>query len=374
MSQIGTLLLVASVTGSFGVGGLCAGALAIANAVGAPIGGALSDRYGQRRVLVVQSIGGALGLASLVLLAGLDVGWGWFVVAAAATGTMIPLIGSLARVRWRELGDRADTDRGRLLETAFAYEGVADEIGFVLGPATVGVLAVIDPRLAMLVAAGTLLVFGLGFALHPTARLTGPGARAFTERAETKVLTPALLFVVAGVACMGAVFGSIQTGTTALATANGMPGLAGVLHGLLGVGSAVAGLLLPWLSPRWGHVLRWRLFTAGLIVLLLPLLVVGTLTTLAVLMIVAGFLVAPILINLFTLSERVAPPARLTTAMMLANAMIGPGYALGAALAGGLADWGGHNPAYAVTVGAAAVGSLIALAGGRTVRAAMRSR
>jgi MFS family permease len=38
-------------------------------------------------------------------------------------------------------------------------------------------------------------------------------------------------------------------------------------------------------------------------------------------------------------------------------AATGLGYAIGAALAGRLADWGGHTPAYAVTVvaGAAAV-------------------
>ncbi|MGJ3507777.1 MFS transporter [Enemella sp. A6] len=364
MSQIGTLLLVASVTGSFGIGGLCAGALAVANALGAPIGGALSDRHGQRPVLLTQSVGAAVGMAALVMLSSQDVFWGWLLVAAAATGLLIPQVGTLARVRWRELSVRSGGDRGRLVETAFAYEGVADEIGFVLGPATVGVLAVFEPRLAMSVAAVTLLIFGVWFALHPTAALTGPAAQIPAESGRERLLTPALLFVVAGVACMGAIFGSIQTGTTALATAQGTPGLAGILHGLLGVGSAVAGLMLPWLSPRWGHVLRWRVFTAGLVVLLLPLLVVGTLTQLVVLLIVAGFLVAPTLITLFTLTERVAPPAKLTTAMTLANAMIGLGYAAGAGVAGRLADWGGHNPAYAVTVAAAALGVLLAVIGG----------
>ena len=55
MSQLGTLLLVSAATGSYGAGGFCAGALAVANAVGAPFWGARADRLGQRRVVAFQS-------------------------------------------------------------------------------------------------------------------------------------------------------------------------------------------------------------------------------------------------------------------------------------------------------------------------------
>src|SRR3954454_11576325 len=46
MSQLGTLLLVSEATGSYGLGGLSAGALAVANAIGAPFAGSLADRIG----------------------------------------------------------------------------------------------------------------------------------------------------------------------------------------------------------------------------------------------------------------------------------------------------------------------------------------
>ena len=39
MAQMGTLLLVAGTTGSYGTGGAAAGALAVTNAIGAPIAG-----------------------------------------------------------------------------------------------------------------------------------------------------------------------------------------------------------------------------------------------------------------------------------------------------------------------------------------------
>ncbi|RIQ28154.1 MFS transporter, partial [Jiangella rhizosphaerae] len=48
MSQLGTLLLVSDATGRYAAGGLAAGALAVANAVGAPLAGGIADRVGQR--------------------------------------------------------------------------------------------------------------------------------------------------------------------------------------------------------------------------------------------------------------------------------------------------------------------------------------
>ncbi|MDQ5840289.1 MAG: SAM-dependent methyltransferase, partial [Chloroflexota bacterium] len=53
MAQLGTLLLVAGSTGSYGAGGISAGALAVANAIGSPVSGAIADRRGQRRVVLV---------------------------------------------------------------------------------------------------------------------------------------------------------------------------------------------------------------------------------------------------------------------------------------------------------------------------------
>ena len=66
MSQLGTLLLVSGATGSYGLGGLAAGALAVANAIGSPFAGSLADRVGQRQVVLVQSLAGAASLTLLV--------------------------------------------------------------------------------------------------------------------------------------------------------------------------------------------------------------------------------------------------------------------------------------------------------------------
>lgn len=184
-------------------------------------------------------------------------------------------------------------------------------------------------------------------------------------------MTPTLA-VLAGVQLsIGMVFGSIQTGTSVLATQAGQPGLTGLLHALLGVGSVAAGLAVVALPESLGHVQRLRVFTSGLMVLALPLLLVGSLWSLAAALLALGVAIAPSMITTFTLAGRTTPLRRLGAAMTILAAMTGTGYAVGSALAGTLADLGGHRPAFAVTVVAALLAVGLAWAGGRTVRRAL---
>jgi MFS family permease len=187
------------------------------------------------------------------------------------------------------------------------------------------------------------------------------------------LLTPAL--VVLGVAqlLVGSVFGSVQTGTSVLATAAGSPGLTGYLHALLGVGSVIAGLAVAGLPARFALSTRLRWFAAGLLALSAPLLLVGSLLTLVPVLLVLGCTVAPYMITTFTLGERVTPPSRTGAAMTVLAAATGLGYAVGAALAGRLADWGGHTPAYAVTVGAGAAAVLVSWGARRVLERAERA-
>lgn len=360
MAQLGSLLLVAGVTGSYGAGGLTAGALAVANAVGAPLAGTLSDRTGQRRVLVVQSLAAAVGLTALVVAADQGAGLPVLLVCAVVSGVALPQAGTLTRVRWRLLAERAE--RPELTGTAFALEGSVDEASFVIGPALVGLgAALVAPSGALLAAAVIIAVSGVAFALHPTAELTRPD-RSLPRVGGGRLLTPRLALLLAAMLGVGTVFGSVQTGNSVLATATGEPGLTGGLHALLGVGSVLAGLLVPLLPARWSPDRRLLGFAASLLVLSAPLLLVDTLLPLALVLLVLGVSIAPTMITVFTLAADAAPRPRLTTALTVLAGTTGVGYAVGSSVAGRLADWGGHQPAYAVTVAAAGLSTLAALA------------
>jgi len=359
MSQLGALLLVSSTTGSYAAGGLAAGALAVANAVSAPLSGALADRFGQRPVVLLQALAGGAGLVVLVALSGTGAPTRTLIVAAAATGAFLPQIGPLARVRWRPITARTGVRQPQLVAAAFSYEGAADEASFVLGPALLGAFVVVAaPGAGLLLAAGLLVVFGCAFALHPSAGLTHAARPTSSSRA--RLWTGALVVLLVAQLLIGIVFGSVQTGTTVLATATGKAGLAGLVHALLGVGSVAAGLSLAAAPERITHATRVLVSAAALLVLGLPLLVVDSLGSLVGVVLVLGFAVAPYMITNFTLAERAAPPTRVGAAMTLLAAATGLGYAVGSGLAGRLADLHGHGGAFAVTVSAAASAVVLA--------------
>lgn len=362
MSQLGTLLLVSEATGSYGEGGLAAGALALANAVGSPLAGSWADRFGQRPVVGVQALTGSAALALLVVLTESGVATGWSVASAALAGLLLPQVGPLARVRWRPITDPTGPHQRRLMDAAFSYEGAVDEASFVLGPALVGVLAVVaDPATAMAVAAGMLAVFGGGFALHRTASLTGWGAHT---RARGRLLTGVLLTLLGAQFLVGVLFGATQTGTTALARAAGEPGLAGLIHALLGVGSVIAGLATVYLPERVGQGSRVRVAAVFLLLGSAPLLLVDGLSGLVVVVLVLGIGVAPYMIGVFNLGERTASPGQVGATMTLLAAATGTGYAAGAALAGRLADLHGYTAAFAVTVSGMGVAVVVSLVAG----------
>ncbi|MDN6020557.1 MAG: MFS transporter, partial [Acidipropionibacterium jensenii] len=264
-----------------------------------------------------------------------------------------------------------------------AWEVSGDVASFALGPALTGVLAVaLGPVWAIVVAGVMLLVFGTWFAVHPTVRLVKATARAASARSAAagsssgptreRLFTPGVLAATLGLLMIGVIFGSVQTGTTTLATAAGRPGLAGLLHAVLSIGSATAGLLLPRLAHRVGLVGRWRVFATALAVLTLPLLAVNTLGGLLPELLVLGLAVAPYLITLYSVAERAARPSRIGAAMTVLAATTSLGYSLGASIAGQLADWGGHTPAYAVTVCAGAIACLLGWLVARRVTPAPR--
>ncbi|MBC9732589.1 MFS transporter [Nocardioides marmotae] len=350
MSQLGTLLLVSTATGSYGLGGLSAGALAVANAAGAPVAGAVADRTGQRPVVLAQSLAGAVGLAALVAVVQAGAADALVVLTAALTGLVLPQVGPLARVRWRPLTRGTGPLQRRLVDAAFSYEGAADEASFAIGPALVGLtVALVSPGGALLVAAGLLAVFGTAFALDPSAALTRRGSVPLpTGRLVTAVFVVLALAQVS----IGMLFGATQTGATVLANDAGRPGAAGLVHATLGVGSAVAGIATAYLPARIGHERRSLVAASALLVLSLPLLLVDSLLGATATVLVLGCAVAPYMIGIFSLAERVVPPARVGAAMTTLASATGLGYALGSSLAGRLADADGATAAFGVTVGA----------------------
>ena len=378
MIQFGSVLLVARTSGSPAAAGLTGGALAAGQVACGPLVGRLADRHGQRTVVLAFSLANAAAIAALVAgaLAGLSVPL--LALLGAVAGATVPLIGPLSRARLVALARRSAAPESTV-GAALSFESTLDEVSFVLGPALVGLAAVLaHPAYALGAAALLVALCGSGFALHSTARATRRGhpARSVPRSRMPRSVHP----LRAALALQGAMFGACQAGITALTERLGQEKQAGLVYAAMGVMSAVAGLSMAAVPARIPLTARWRAATAAAFLLSLPLLRTQSMGGLYAVVTVLGVAYAPHLVTVFGLTERAVPPTRLAEAMASATSAIVGGQALAVAVTGRLVESYGPAAAFAAASTAAALACAIALTGrpssytGRTTEPALHAR
>jgi MFS family permease len=374
MLTVGALTLVTSVTGSYAVGGVSAGAVGIGSAVGAPVLGALADRLGQRPVLVFAAVFNTIAVIALILAtqlipAGPDLAGAVPLLAAAfVAGASCPQVGPLARVRWMALTSGGGREANAAdLDTALSYEGTADELTFVLGPALVGILAsLFAPWLPLALAAALTIILVPAFAIHPTAqavvRAPARTAAAAAREKERRSAAPArekaqaiaaVALPVLAMVCMGTFFGSTQTSLSSFAASFATSELAGLLYAVMGLSSAAAALSVAYWPQRLSVNARWLGCAALMAGFALLLLLPSTALPMVLVLLVLGLPVGPLMVTVFAIGGLVAPAGRLGTVMTALASGIVAGTAIGSSVAGRLAQDHGYATAFLVPVCAA---------------------
>jgi MFS family permease len=381
MFGLGTVLLIAAVTGRYGLAGLVAAAGSVCYALAAPRFARLCDRFGQRRVLRPQVAVFGVMTVAFMTLAELRAPLAAVIVPAALAGATMPSVGSMVRARWSVL--LAGTGR---LHTAFSLESVADEIIFVVGPALVTLLATAVYPAAGVGAALVLCVTGT--LLFAAQRRTQPQPRRpprqrrpplpwrrrdgripavppvpAPRRTAIWAAVPGLATLVPVYCFVGAMFATIDLSTVGFSAEHGHIAVAGLVLGTYALGSAIGGL---WYGAR-----AWRAPLERRFVITLGCTVAGVSTfwlqpgfaSLFAVIIVAGMSISPTLIAGYGLIERQAPPERRTEGMTWLSSAISVGVAAGSPLAGHLIDVYGARAGYLLAAACGVAAVLTGLAG-----------
>ena len=359
INALAVLLFVREVTGSFAAAGLVAGGLALGAAFGAPIAARLVDRRGPRGLMPL-ACGHAVALVALLALGAADAPSIALVAMAMAAGTCFPPSGSVLRSRFGELlgGD------AELVRVAYALDSVTIEVSFVAGPLITAVaVALAGPEVA--IALSAVLVI-LGTALF-TSRLPqalreprDPSLReggALGALADGRVRTIALSTVPVGF-CLG----SVEVAIPAFADEEGSAALAGVLLALWSLGSGVGGVLFG--ARRTGtDLVDTYLWIALLFPLVcLPLVLASAPAGMLVLVLLAGFPIAPMIASRNELVGAVAPGGTATEAFTWLMTSLIVGVSAGNAVGGVLSESLGWADAVLVGAGVAVVGATIGFA------------
>jgi hypothetical protein len=280
----------------------------------------------------------------------------WTLFVLYGLSAVLPEPGPMSRARWAHVF----RDEPERLHTAMAFEQVADEASFVLGP----VLAVLAATLWFPEAGLALatVLFGVGCVTFLSARATEPPVVALAARpAGFAVRRPGLLVVATALVMTGVVFGANEVVAVAYAREQGATSLSSVVLGGFALGSTIAGLAFGTRVFRTSLTRRLVFALAAMFVLEVPAIVAPGLWPLVVVMVVAGSATAPTLITSFSLAQRLVPPALITEGMAVAVTGILIGISAGSAVAGWVIEAWGAQPAYVVPSAAGGLALVIVL-------------
>ncbi len=295
-------------------------------AIGGPMLGRAVDRFGQPVVLVPSAVGSAAGMlwltgsgsSSLVTAA----------LAACVSGAFSPPLEPCLRTIWPDILPDRET-----VSVAYALDASLQQFVFVGGPLLVVLIS-------------TTLSTSAVLPLTALAMLVGTAAYVIAEpvrrwRAEPRqsdwagpLRSSVMRLLLLSLGCVGIGLGSLNIATVAYQEHIGFSGLSGILLGVNALGALVGGL---------AHgARRWRLPIPRQLVLLLlgsaacylPLVLVAPPLPTAVLILFAGFFLAPILTCGFGIIAEVAPRGTATEAFAWMVTAVLSGNAVGSSLAG----------------------------------------
>jgi MFS family permease len=355
MGALGLLLVLHTrdLTGSYARGGLAAGVYALALGASAPALARMVDRRGQTAVLCAGALVEAGAIATLALLPA-STPFGAILAAALVAGIAQPPTGPCMRALWPEL---VEGEAGR--HAAFSLEGVVLELVYISGPvAIVAGIGSWSLRAALGFCSVVVVVGNLAFAFHPVSR----GWRPHRERptgfagplAGSGVRVLVVVFLLAGLA-----IGAIEVGVPAALDGMGHRDLTGLAFGLWGVGSMLAGVIVGRAGPGDDPARRLALLLVLWGAAHAAVGLAGSPLAVALLLLAAGFSIAPAMVSANGMLDGLAPRGTMTEAFTWLSTGLTGGMSLGSAIGGALAE---H-----VSPGAA----MVSLGGGSLLAAAL---
>ena len=356
MSGIGLLFMVELQYDSYAMAGRVTGFSAVMWALQTVPTARLVDRIGQRAAMWPLTGLFVLGTTVSIATAMQHGPEPWLWVGAGLASFSGPL-GSLTRARWSYLLKDNDDE----IHTAFALEGVLDEILFICGPAVVGLLATEVHPAGGLVVCSVGMVVGIAYLLRQTETEPPPTRGTDAPALGLRVPKPIIAAAIGGLT-IGLAFGAADVAVLGFTEDQGHQGMAGVVLGCISLGSFIAGMIYgsrKWRAPLWQRIVFSSVAFATLFSVLMSM---PNLVWFSLVGFVAGATISPYMTSIDNLIQRSVPSAQLTEGMAWLRVGIGIGVAGGAAVAGALIDSFGVRTAMFTAAGAAVLFALSMLA------------
>ncbi len=357
MDSLALIFIVVAASDSYALAGALSATASIVVSIAMPYWARVSDRIGQRalliRVVPIKLIGMSIFLALVLNHAPT---WTWFVSIIVAEATSVNL-GGLVRRRWLHIlnPDKTttaedNTDR-HLVNTAYSLEALNDEFVFIAGPIIATACATsIDPSAGLIAGMLFLVVgaplFALQSATEPPAspkREIDPHPHVIKRKSLQAIVLPTLF--------IGGFFGAVAIVTVSFTDELGHKSQSGLLLALWASGSACAAILNGLIKWRISHAARFIIFLISLTLLSVPFHFVHSISWLAIALFFNGFAIAPLIVSAYGVAETAVPSEQITEALSWVIAGMPLGGAISSATAGWVIDTYGAQTAYWLPLG-----------------------
>ncbi len=355
ISGLALLLLVQAREASFSDSGLVTAAYLAGLAGIAPLVGRLIDRVGPRPILLLAGLGYPLALLSLVYAVDRGAPIPLVLALSFVSGATLPQITTCMRTLYRR---RLQDDA--VLVAALSLDSVLIETVFILGPMLVAfVVAIATPDLAVLLGAICAAVGALIITRTPA--LTDWPIEHLPSRSLLGALQhPAFRKLLAILLCYAAVFGLVDIAVATYAYEVRNPALAGVILGVMSIGSAAGGLAYgsrPWHAPLTRQF-AWSLVVMGISIV--PMAFLAHPAPLALFAIASGITMSPPLIIQSTMVAKTMPTSQMAEAFTWVTTAMLCGVGLGFAFGGLVAEAQGSTAVFLLAAAITIITGLVA--------------
>ena len=357
MDSLALIFIVVAASDSYAIAGALSATASVVMAFATPHWSRVADRIGQSAMLVRVI---PIKVAGLCLFTFLVLNqaptWTWFVSIIIAESMSVNT-GGLVRRRWLHVlspdkSSTAEDEQDRhLVNTAYSFEALMDEVVFILGPIIVTACATtISPAAGMM--AG-IFFLAVGVPLFVMQKSTEPPStpKRIIDPHPAVIRNKRVQAIVLATTLLGGFFGSIAIVTVAFAEQRGQADKSGLLLAIWAFGSGIAAIINGAIKWKSSSATRFLIFLFALTALCVPMLFTHTLGWLAVALFFNGFAIAPLVINAYGVAEGAVPPDQITETLTWVVAGMPMGGALASALSGQIIDRFGSDIAFWVPLG-----------------------
>jgi MFS family permease len=341
MDSLALIFIVVAVSDSYALAGALSAVASITISIATPFWSRLADRIGQRKMLLRVVPLKILGLSLFIALVMNEAPvWTWFVSIILAELAAINT-GGLVRRRWLHVlsPDKSttaedETDK-HVVNTAYSYEALMDEIVFIVGPITATACATSIAPAAGLIAGMILMSIGLPLFAMQRATEPPPSPVRVKDPHPPVIGIPIVQAIALATTFTGGFFGAIAITVVGFAESEGQKSYSGLLLGLWASGSAVMAIINGLIKWKTSYAGRFLIFLTALTIFSIPFIFVNSILGLAIALFFNGFAIAPLIVNAYGVVQEAVPSEQITESFTWVVA----GMPLGGAIASALGGW-----------------------------------